>query len=404
MNNFSKMLVGSSLVLGAVLFSVGCGGDSFCCKDGEPPIPKIVGESNTISLDGKTTHTFNGLTTAGMDDGTIVKCNWYIDGKLQSYTESSCSNVELNFAGMSGSPEVCLEVIDNEGISSKENNGKIKEDVEGASSKKKGNLELRKKMDCKIVAITPENHAEPFAKISVFPKGDLMSNCNVITAADAGSTPGEGTISEYLWRLGTSKDSLGNANDKLVGNVHQPDYDLAKMVSDGRNHIVVCLSVKNSIGTVSNEVCEERNIVDYSNPKAVLDVKNIDGSAVDHLSLDSKYNLSCDNSDIACPTDKKKFSCEFGGRSYKMPAGATTCDWSSKESAYVSDCVSDGRFTVDGTSKNTLSPSEVATGVNMTITTCSTASFNCVDIWLEVNDEKVNGYKSERVMKSFPVR
>jgi hypothetical protein len=398
MNNFSKMLVGSSLVLGAVLFSVGCGGDSFCCKDGEPPIPKIVGDDKDISLDGKTTHTFNALTTNGMDDGNIVKCNWYIDGKLQSYTGSSCSNVELNFDGMSGKPEVCLEVIDNDGISSKENNGKIKKDKVGPSSEKNGNLELRKKMDCKYVAITPENHVEPVAKISLA-NSTFMSGCPIATAADAGSTPGEGSITNYAWSLDGAELNDGPNELSLK-------YDDMNNLSIGEHK--ACLVVTNSLGAKSKPACETITVKEHKAPTAVLNVTgeldtvSSEGQAPDGtIKSSSTVKLSCKGSHDDCPVGERAIpkdgagktgECKFGGISYLSDSP----DCSVVKTVYK-DCskVGEGDY-------NAHFGDVTDDGAGVSLGICgNTTLFNCVKLWVDVKD---NFGGTSRAEKTFNVK
>jgi PKD repeat protein len=115
-----KKTVLGSLVLSATLF-IGCGGgDSSCCdapaltESGmTPPVAQITGLSDTTVSIGQTL-SGEGLASYDRDEeGTVVGYKWTVNGEDYS-TERNPSFTFNN----PGTYEVCLTVIDNDGLDS----------------------------------------------------------------------------------------------------------------------------------------------------------------------------------------------------------------------------------------------------------------------------------------------
>ncbi len=387
MNNFSKIIVGSSVVLGAVLFSVGCGGDSFCCKDGIAPIPEITsiakGAKFTVPDNGKLT--VNG--TGYDEDGTIKECKWYIDGKLQS-TDGGCDSVTLNFdTSKTADHEVCLAVVDNDNIKSTVNNGTTKSSINnGATMSEK----TRVKMDCRVATVTATSSPTPSEneiKIYNARTNKLVSENPIKQACPFYAQPVNQLPANTTCKWTVDGVEKGNNCNGLT---NQNFNDLS-------NH-EVCLIVN---GDTEHKMCKTLAANEHSQPKAVLGIytdSNMQNKFNnDTLDKDTKYFLSCNGSKNDCPEDNSGLECTWNASSYDTDANGN-CDFTENRNYHYQDCFNNPNHTGHG------SQITIPKDGNYTYQyICGSAKGKCVEIKLTVKDKRFQPSKSKTVIKRFKV-
>ncbi len=385
MNNFSKVLVGSSIVLGATLFTIGCGGDSFCCKEGIAPIPEITsiakGAKFTVPSNGKLT--VNG--TGYDEDGTVKECRWYIDGKLQE-TGGSCDNVTLTFdTSKTAEYEVCLAVIDNDNISSTVNNGVTTSHINHGQAM---DTKTRIKMDCRkavVTAVAAPTPAENDIEIynartnTLISKNPIKQGCPFYVKPVNQVLPN--TICE--WTIdGESKGSDCNG--------------LTDQKFDNLSNHEVCLILN---GDTQHKMCKTVSANEHDKPTAVLGVYTDEqlnnpftGASFDHS---TKYYLSCKDSKNDCPGNTSGLECKWDASSYDAVNGS--CDVPEGSRNYnFQDCFNNQGHTGHG-------PQITTPSSNTYQYICGSAASKCVEIKLTVTDKRYSPNKSDSVVKRFKV-
>jgi len=361
MSNFSKIALGSSLVLGAVLFSVGCGGSGMCCKDkGEPPIPKIsdAGSVGVAFSDGQYTLSdgnykllLNGLDSSiDTDGGKVVKCNWYIadeDKDLNAKNKElkvkdKCQNVELDFSKYANGTKklVCLEVIDNNGLSSKLNNGGVTDfNANGDIRKNAGAIEDRKKLDCRrvVIAKTPEpSPLNPTFEIYNARTNGKASEDRVKQGCPFYFKPTTQLPSDTTCKWTIDGNDAGSDCDGVTGQ-HKDDL----------NKHTICLSLNG--GTPE---CKDFQAVEHDAPTPVIGLYDNDRLTEKHsgnLDANTELYLSCKDSKNDCPGDNAGLECKWEADSY-IPNDDKSCDYTPvKDSDFLyKDCFHNDKHTGHG--------------------------------------------------------
>ncbi len=405
----SKIAIASSLVLGTVLFSIGCGGDGFCCKDGEPPIPKIADASGnnpangvyTLSEASGYTLKLNGIKkSVDTDNGQVVKCNWYIadegkDGKAvhkKLVKKDTCNNVSFDFSTYADHTEklVCLEVIDNNGLSSTINNGNIADfNSDGDIRKKQGQLEDRKKLDCRKVVISKTPAPSPVQpKISIYnartnnlaTQDRVKEGCPFFVKPDVAFTPD--TTCE--WTIDGVK--VGSDCNGLTGQ-HKDDL----------NQHEVCLITN---GDVTNKACETFQAVEHEAPTAVLGVfsdNQLHNSVQGNLTAHTQIFLSCKDSKNDCPGNDVGLECKWDASSYDPVNGSCEVDPANRNYIYE-HCFTNPAHTGHGPDVTTPNGETALTYQYI----CGSAAGKCVEVKLTVTDKRY-GKTSTPVIKTFKV-
>jgi len=404
MNKFSKIAIFSSVVLGAALFSVGCGGDSFCCKDGEPPIPKIAdaGTQSANYANGQYTLTdsktlkLNGLQdSVDTDNGQVVKCNWYIadeakDGSAKNKNlvkKDSCENVEIDFSKFANGTKklVCLEVIDNNGLSSNLNNGYIS-DFNGAGkiregAKQKG-VEGRKKLDCRRVVIGSDpviNPTKPEFKIY-----------NARDNQETSSSPVKQNCPFYFKPV---NEVTTNTTCEWTIDGTKVSEDCGGVFDQHKNDLnphEICLITN---GDVAGKECHNFQAIEHTEPTAVMSLYDVNKNAIADGSILKKqqnFYLSCKDSKNDCPGDNSGLECKWDASSYDAVNGS--CDVPEGNRNYnYQDCFNNPAHTGHGPQTTTASEENLQTLTGLTYQfTCGSAAGKCVEVKLTVKDKRFN--------------
>ncbi|RUM67498.1 MAG: hypothetical protein DSZ06_01000 [Sulfurospirillum sp.] len=402
MSNFSKIAIGSSLVLSAVLFSIGCGGNSNCCKDiGEPPVPKIADEQNAnvkvgsngqyILDNGKTTLLLNGLNSED-NDGQVTKCNWYIADMDENnkainkklVKEDQCNNVEIDFSNYSGTKYVCLEVIDNNGLSSNLNNGGVTDfNADGEIKKKVGQIEDRKKLDCRRVVIDKTQNQPTNLDFNIYRTPDQTATTPINEVKQGCSFYIKPTVdlSHYTtceWKI--------KENGQLLKTGCGTVTDLNITQLGDKN---ICLYVEGV-----EKSCEQLKVIEHDKPTAKLgiyDDKQLKTPHKGNLTKEHNFYLTCKDSTNDCPGDHQKLECQWTAQSYNPKNGS--CDYEPQTGDYIyPDCFN--KDLDDGTHES-ISSTTSAAGDVVGLTTikqyaCGKAADKCVRVKVKVIDKRYN--------------
>ncbi len=355
MNNLLKNVVNSSLILGMVLFSVGCGDNGCCDKSKIVANVNLLGANNLLS--DNTLPSGNTLTVDGLGsstDSNITQAVWTVyadDSKDTVLTTKKVTNETTNVSLILGEPgkhKVCVVVTDTNKLTAE---------------------------DCKTI-IVPENTEPvfPTATITGLP-AEMKTGCPIPAVSGANSTTSSGSgLLTYAWTL----------DDTGAGEEATPT--LPTSFTDTPSPHRLCLTVTDSNQIEGEEVCQTVTMISHVPPTAILDVKNSADELVTALDKGITYNLSCENSYDDCNETDDINSCEFHGRSY-LVADGEDCNYDNKIADYITDC-----------------------GINQTtgdliasIGTCAAqtpSKYNCVDLTLMVTDK--NGLETNTT-KSFPI-
>ncbi len=415
MNSFSKIVLGSSIVLGAVLFGVGCGSDAddMCCAQrGEPPIPKIADavasqnySNGVYNLIDNYTLTLDGLKdSVDTDNGQVVKCNWYIADESKDHyaknkqlvKEDSCTNVEIDFSKYANGTEklVCLEVIDNHGLSSSLNNGGIKDENGGGEIRKKaGTVEDRKRLDCRRVKVIKDTPTPPQADTKI---GIYNTRTNGLASTDSVK---QGCPFYYkpLNELPANATCEWSVDGQKVGTDCEGMTE--QSINDTNSH-QICLTVN---GDSANKKCGTFQAVEHTAPEAVIGVFSDEAlrqPITGDLTKETTMYLSCKDSKNDCPGDNKGLECKWDASSYDQVNGS--CEVPEDQRNYnFQDCFNDPNHSGHGPQITS------ADGVSLTNIThqyvCSSAASKCVEIKLTVTDKRYSPNKSSQTVKRFKV-
>jgi len=375
MNNFSKVLVGSSLVLGVALFSMGCGGNSSCCT-GNDVIAQVnllgannLTNGNTLPLNVNTLNV-NGMGSSS--DGTITKAVWTVyedctkDTMIDTKTVTTKgAEVELDL-GEAGTHKVCIVVTDTNGNSDE---------------------------DCKCITVQENNG--PTADIDGL-SNILKAGCPIsLNGANSVSHSGSNTIQSYVWTLdGTTVSTVET-------------YALPDGLTAGSHEI--CLTVTDS-NQETHQRCETKVVQPHSNPVAVLNVShdNIDVADEGTLYFNDTLNLTCAGSHDDCPEGNRNIpqnestqtgTCDFNGQSWQSedatcqtppPAGVVYINGGPNPTSYFyqENC----RLTGEVNQVNTTSGS-------VSVSMCGQPLFNCVKFWVDVTDNFGGTARAEKTFK-----
>ncbi len=369
MKNLTKVTLASSLILGAALFAIGCGGSSSCCNSNAIKAKvNLLSENNLagglLPLNDHTL-TVNGL--ASTSDGTITKAVWrayadcskneVIDTKTVS---SKDAKVELDL-GAPGQHKVCVTVTDTNGLSDE---------------------------DCTCITVQELNG--PSANINGLPQ-ELKAGCPLPTPTGANSITNSGSNQlSYAWTL----------DGATAGSGVTPS--LPSTLTATPNPHEVCLTVTDSNG-ISNETCQKVNIIPHVAPTAVMKVWNVDNvdqtdiPAGSVLTKSTQYKLSCAGSRDDCPQDAEDIECRWNASSYKAVNGS--CDVAeSARTYYIQNCFDDNQHTGHGA--QTTTPTTDSALVSF-ITLCGSATeFDCVEVTMTATD-KLHGDLNTSIKRVF---
>jgi len=376
MNHIPKIVLSSSVVLAASLFSLGCGGDSGCCSRDAVVAEVSLLASNNFVQDNILPTNVNTLTVNGASsssNGTINKAVWtvyescdnkntIIDGPKTVTTKDQ--ELELNL-GTPGQHQVCVVITDTNGLSDE---------------------------DCKCVTVQPLDG--PAANISGLPQ-TLKVGCPLPTPTGESSVTNSGSNTlTYAWTL----------DDNAVGSTVTPT--LPDTLTATPNPHVVCLTVTDSNG-LSDESCQNVNIIPHVAPTAIMRVWNhlnadqVDIPAGSTLSKSTQYDLSCAGSQDDCPsdTDGEEIECTWNASSYKAENGS--CDNVPEPGStryYIENCFDDAEHTGHGVQTTT---PNTDTALLSYITLCgSPTEFDCVKVTMTATD-KLHGDLNTTVTKVF---
>ncbi len=367
MSNFTKVLVGSSLVLGAALFSIGCGGGAGCCS-GNDVKANVNILSNVINGNlPSNSHTLDVNGLGSSSDGTITKAVWTAyatctkDTVIDTKTVTAKDAAVVLDLGAPGTHKVCVVVTDTNGNSDEDCKCINVQELDGPSASITG-LSQTLKVGCPLPTPTGENST-------------TNSGSNTLT---------------YAWTLD------GNS----VGTATTPT--LPTTLTATPNPHVVCLTVTDSNG-ISNEQCQNVNIVPHNAPTAVIRVwnhLNADQSDIPEnsiLSKNTRYDLSCSGSQDDCPQDAENIECTWNASSYKAVGGS--CDIAkSARNYYVENCFDDAEHTGHGS--QTTTPNTDSNLLSY-ITLCNSATeFDCVEVVMTATD-KLHGDLNTTVSRIF---
>lgn len=359
MLNFSKVLISSSLVLTATLFTIGCGDSNACCTgdDIEAEVNLLSNNNfvneNTLPLN---VNTLNVSSLGSTSTGTITKAVWTayencndtstaIDTKTVS---SKDTTVQLDL-GNPGTHKVCVEVTDTNGNS-----------------------------DEACQCVTVQEFDGPSARITGLAE-TLKTGCPLPTPTGATSTSnsGSGTLT-YAWTLNGNNAGTGAAPT------------LPSTLTETPNPHVVCLTVTDS-NNLSNEVCQDVVIVPHDSPTAVMRVWNhlnqdqVDIPAGSPLQKNFRYDLSCSGSQDDCPQNPvEDIECTWNASSYQAVDGSCDVDASAR-AYYVRDCFDDTEHSGHGEQVTT---PNTDTNLLSYITLCnSPVDFDCVEVTMTATDK-----------------
>jgi hypothetical protein len=217
MNNLSKVVLTGSIVLGAALFSIGCGGDSSCCEPTKPP-KAIIGGFPSSGVLGANEHTLTINGTPSKDDGRIVAYEWTVDDVFASNQQSPTLDL-----GEPGRHKVCLKVTDNDNLTN---------------------------MTCEYITVPALTGPTPIISPTTIKAGCPLDGSSSVSHSSSGE------IREYKWTL----NSLDAATVSTTAAYTVPNPTTATKV---------CLTVTDSNGE-SNGVCQD--VVPHDAPTAVLHV------------------------------------------------------------------------------------------------------------------------------------
>jgi hypothetical protein len=149
----------------------------------------------------------------------------------------------------------------------------------------------------------------------------------------------------------------------------------------------VCLTVTNSSGISSDEVCQNLKVIEHDAPTAVINIfqemsgENIDVTDDSSLQKDTSYTLSCKNSKNDCPGDTSGLECEWLASSYKMKNGS--CNVPANEREYkFEDCLA---------AHNVNNKSTPSTTTSLPVMyTCNSNDYDCIEVKLKVTDTRYN--------------
>ncbi len=353
MQTLSKVVISSSLVLGAALFSLGCGDGESCCSGSTPPVAAIASLSKSLPA-GTSSVTVNGAQgVSSTDDGTIVNYEWVVLDDCDKQFEDGV----VQFEGVSnptlpltpGNNNICLRVTDNDGY---------------------------KDTTCSCVEV--KRAGKPNAEIAGFETLNLSENCPLPTLNANNSGAGENatSINTYAWTIdGTS----------VGGNTSTLDLQTYKS-SLGEGTHPVCLTVRNNLGDVSEKACEDVVISHCKAPEnASIKLWN-DGvepqtgiPAGETLVSGNLYKMSC-AADPACPatTERSDLACIWSAKSILVANdGSETLNPNVE-----GDC-----FSAHSTAGTVTHPEGVTNIQTTDLRLCSdTTTFNTVEITLTVKD------------------
>ena len=378
MKTITKVTLASSLVLGAALFSLGCGSGESCCS-GNSVDAKVslldsnnMGSNNTLPANVSTLQV-SGLTSTS--NSNIVKAEWiaYSDcakTAIVDRKEVSAKDTDVTLDLQTpGSHKVCLVVTDANGLQDE---------------------------DCKCVTV--QETAGPTAIITGLP-ADMKIGCPLpaLSGADSVSHSSSGTISSYSW-------SLDGAN---LGTGATPT--LPSNLTDNPNPHEVCLTVTDSDGN-TNMSCKNLTVKPHDKPTAVLHVLNGTTEIEDggELNFGSSLTLNCNGSHDDCPIDANGRSipqynasnngeCNFNGSSYESTAadcsvlpqaGVVYPDTQTAPYYYKENCKLTGELTQSS-----------ATDGQVTVNMCGTQVFHCVKFWVDVTDQFGGTARAEKTFR-----
>ncbi len=377
MNNFTKVLVGSSLVLSAALFSIGCGNGDSCCDQSTPPKAVIEGlvKDGTKNLSaGTTSFQVNGLEGISTDDGTITNYEWVV----LNDTASNFTDGTVIFTGVANptlpitasTKKICLRVTDNDGL-----------------------------QDVTCTNIDMGEVGQPTAVISNMPTQTLSEKCPLplINANDSVSGQNASSITNYAWTI-----------DGISVGGNTPTLNLATYKSNlGEGTHPVCLIATNNLGEISSPECSNIVIVNAAPTVAMTvinenDINSSDLSEGGVLAKATTYRLSCDGSADDCPENNDSLTCNWSARSFKKITGLSCADVSeANQTAHIADCF--GLSTNpdhDGSDNPTTTVPNANDFTN--IKTCNTSNL-CVVINVSVTDN-INGLTSAPLTKIFSLQ
>jgi len=395
MSNFSKIAIGSSLVLSAVLFSIGCGGNDMCCKDaGEPPIPKIAdaGSQGVAFSDGQYTLSdgnynlkLNGLdSSVDTDGGQVVKCNWYIaDEGEDKYAKNKklvvkdkCQNVEIDFSEYPHGTEklVCLEVIDNNGLSSKLNNGGVSDfNADGEIRKGAGAIEDRKRLDCRKVIVVKTPAPDP-----------LKIGFDIINGRTNNPATEDKVKQGCPFYLKTNTELPNDASCKWTIDgtvVSESCENVTGQSFDDLNEHNICLAVNGEEAKCTHDA-----------PTPVVGIYDDESLTIPHsgnLTTGSHVYLTCKDSKNDCPGDNKGLECKWEADSYN-PRNDGSCDYNPQESDFIyKDCFNNPKHTDHGP-QTTSAAGDVVTVITTSQYVCGSAASKCVRVRVKVTDTRFN--------------
>jgi hypothetical protein len=334
MNNLSKVVLTGSIVLGAALFSIGCGGDSSCCEPTKPPTA-IIGGFPSSGVLGANEHrlTING--TQSKDDGNIVAYEWTVDDVFASKEQSPTLDL-----GNPGRHKVCLKVTDNDNLTH---------------------------MTCEYITVPELNGPTPVISPTMIKSGCPLDGSSSVSHSASGEIRG------YKWTL----NSLDSTTVSTASTYTVPNLTTATKV---------CLTVTDSNGE-ENGICQD--IIPHDAPTAVLNVLESTGSNPTSISeatllqRGTAYNLSCAGSTDDCPIADDNLSCQWQARSYFVEGDDCSA---TPQTNYISDC-----FSTDnghsGFGDTTTTPT---THTFVQLCGADSTKYKCVEFTLTVKDNKHN--------------
>ena len=368
MKSLTKVALVGSVVLGAALFSIGCGGSSSCC-DGNAIKAKVnlLGENNLVKgvlPANDHTLTVNGL--ASTSDGTITQAVWkaYEDCSKSKVIDTKTVNtkgdkVELNL-GAPGQHKVCVTVTDTNGLNDE---------------------------DCTCITV-----AQPAGPTPVISPTALKAGCPLDGSQ---SVANSGKIKSYNWTL-NSKDGTSISKEATAS------------VPNPTSASKVCLTVTNS-DDVSNTTCQ--TITAHAAPHAEIHVYKrntqtvevADGGALD---FGSQLTLNCNGSHDDCPLTEggrsipanNNGTCDFDGASYESTAADCSVEPQAgvmltgyKDSASNPNTATETDTAPYWYKENCKLTGELVqandTAGTVTVNMCGTQVFNCVKFTVNVTDQ-----------------
>ena len=384
MHTLTKVVISSSLVLGAALFSLGCGGGASCC-DGNSVNAKVnlLASNNFTSTNtlpaNQSVLAVNGLGSTS--NSNIVKADWTAyanctkDTVIDTATATSKdTSIQLDLK-TPGQHKVCVVVTDVNGLTDE---------------------------DCDCITVQELDKPTP-----VISPAALKPACP-LDGSTSVSHSGSNRIDGYKWTVNTLSGSTFATT-------------ATSQVPSGANK--VCLTVTDSNGE-TNGIC--RDVAPHSAPVAVLHVSQnqsgqneiADGGI---LNFGDQLNVTCAGSHDDCPlTDGGRSipqngtntngTCEFNGASYQSTAPdcsvvpqdgvvytgqsqhatnpATATETATAPYWYRENCKLSGELTQTNNTAGAVS-----------VLMCGTEVFNCVKFWVDVTDEFGGTARAEKTFR-----